>query len=44
MRVSMTSWQKDQGISARFIQDIELGGGQDGSRMIVVCESTLTHT
>ena len=31
-----------------FIQDFELGGGggggQDGSRMVVACESTLTHT
>ena len=30
-----------------FIQDFELGGRggkQDGSRMIVVCNSTLTHT
>ena len=28
-----------------FIQDFELGGEkQDGSRMIVVHESTLTHT
>ena len=27
-----------------FIQDFELGGGkQDGSRMIVACESTLMH-
>ena len=28
-----------------FIQDFELGGQkQDGSRTIVACESTLTHT
>ena len=27
-----------------FIQDFELGGEQDGSRMIVVCESTLMCT
>ena len=34
-------FQKLQG----FIQDFELGGGgkQDGSMMIVVCESMLTH-
>ena len=26
-----------------FIQDFELGGEQDGSRVIVVCESMFTH-
>ena len=26
-----------------FIQDFELGGEQDGSRMIVACESMRTH-
>ena len=32
-----------RGTTLAFIQDFELGGGHGGSRMIVACESMLTH-